>query len=271
MSQSLFFPAQPYVRELEYQFERVVRQAGCDNDNDDQMACLRGKDTAVLQGANVAQPFPGRDDPPMPLFYWAPCVDGEILTDVPYRLFEKGEFIRVPMVVGTNANGESPVLLILSFLFLFSFHSLIPYTNTPQRAPLSPPTQPPPPTSPSSSATTTRSSQPTTPMTSSRSTRSSPRCRSTRLGSRRPARPMAKPRLSVRRRTCCPSCRKGGLKVMERGPRLCMRIGLRCWIRRMSILGLVCRVCSPFLPTQPPILIYLRTCRPLRRPSNLRA
>ncbi|KAK4142146.1 lipase 1 [Dichotomopilus funicola] len=106
ISQSLFFPAQPYVRELEYQFDRVVSQAGCDNgvQDQDQMACLRGKDTAVLQGANVAQPFPGRDDPPIPLFYWAPCVDGEILTDVPYRLFEKGEFLRVPMVVGTNAN-----------------------------------------------------------------------------------------------------------------------------------------------------------------------
>lgn len=111
MSQSNFFPAQPFVEELEYQFDRVVSQTGCDKeDSSQQMACLRGKDVAVLQAANYAQPFPGRPDPPVPLFYWTPCVDGDILRDLPYRLFEKGQFIDVPVMFGTSTNGALSLL-----------------------------------------------------------------------------------------------------------------------------------------------------------------
>lgn len=109
MTESLFFPAQPFVHELEYQFDRVVSQSGCEGvPQDQQMACLRSKDAAVLQAANYAQPFPGRPEPPMPLFYWTPCVDGDLLRDLPYRLFEKGQFINVPMVLGTSNDGSPP-------------------------------------------------------------------------------------------------------------------------------------------------------------------
>ncbi|KAK4035177.1 Alpha/Beta hydrolase protein, partial [Parachaetomium inaequale] len=108
MSESLFFPAQPLVRELEYQFDRAVSQTGCDGAaQGQQMACLRAKDVAVLQSANYAQPFPGRPGPPMPLFYWTPCVDGDFLRDLPYRLFEKGQFVSVPMVFATSTNEGS--------------------------------------------------------------------------------------------------------------------------------------------------------------------
>jgi carboxylesterase type B len=108
MSQANFFPAQPFVEELEYQFDRVVSQTGCDKvDPSQQMTCLRGKDVSVLQAANYAQPFPGRPDPPVPLFYWTPCVDGDLLRDLPYRLFEKGQFIDVPVIFGTSTNGSS--------------------------------------------------------------------------------------------------------------------------------------------------------------------
>ncbi|KAL2159218.1 hypothetical protein VTH06DRAFT_2650 [Thermothelomyces fergusii] len=109
MTESLFFPAQPFVHELEYQFDRAVSQTGCEGVvRDQQMACLRSKDVAVLQAANHPQPFPGRPDPPMPLFYWTPCVDGDFLRDLPYRLFEKGQFISVPIVLGTS-NDEGSV------------------------------------------------------------------------------------------------------------------------------------------------------------------
>ncbi|KAK3311253.1 Alpha/Beta hydrolase protein [Chaetomium strumarium] len=74
MAESIFFPAQPPAAELEYQFDRVARQTGCDEAAPAQrMVCLRGKDVAVLQAANYAQPFPGRSEPPLPLFYWTPC------------------------------------------------------------------------------------------------------------------------------------------------------------------------------------------------------
>ncbi|KAK4240662.1 Alpha/Beta hydrolase protein [Achaetomium macrosporum] len=108
MTESIFFPAQPSAAELEYQFDRVASQTGCDRVAPaQQMACLRSKDAAVLQAANYAQPFPGRSEPPLPLFYWTPCVDGDLLPDLPYRLFERGQFISVPMVLGTSTNEGS--------------------------------------------------------------------------------------------------------------------------------------------------------------------
>lgn len=108
MAESIFFPAQPFVRELEYQFDRVINQTGCVGVAPaQQMACLRGKDVSLLQAANVAQSFPGRTEPPLPLFYWTPCVEGEFLQDLPYRLFEKGQFVSVPIVFGTSTNGAS--------------------------------------------------------------------------------------------------------------------------------------------------------------------
>ncbi|KAK4128416.1 alpha/beta-hydrolase [Parathielavia appendiculata] len=108
MAEAIFFPAQPLVSELEYQFNRIVNQTGCGSvSSARQMECLRSRDTAVLQAANYAQPFPGRSEPPMPLFYFTPCVDGDFLRDLPYKLFENGQFIRVPMVLGTSTDEGS--------------------------------------------------------------------------------------------------------------------------------------------------------------------
>ncbi|KAK4150562.1 hypothetical protein C8A00DRAFT_36840 [Chaetomidium leptoderma] len=45
MAESIFFPAQPFVEELEYQFGRVASQTGCDKmPRAQQMACLRSTD-----------------------------------------------------------------------------------------------------------------------------------------------------------------------------------------------------------------------------------
>ncbi|KAL2134032.1 hypothetical protein VTI74DRAFT_1196 [Chaetomium olivicolor] len=108
MVEAIFFPAQPSVSELEYQFDRLVSQTGCNGVAPErQLACLRGKDVAELQAANRAQPFPERSEPPLPLFYWTPCVDGDFLRDLPYRLFQKGEVVRVPMAFGTSTNEGS--------------------------------------------------------------------------------------------------------------------------------------------------------------------
>lgn len=102
MSESVFFPAQPRVPELEYQFNQTLAKVGCADDKD-QMGCLRGKDIKAIQDANIASPFPGRAANPH--FYWTPCIDGDILQDYPYRLYDKGSFIKVPVLFGTGSNG----------------------------------------------------------------------------------------------------------------------------------------------------------------------
>ncbi|KAK0751579.1 Alpha/Beta hydrolase protein [Schizothecium vesticola] len=108
MAESIFFPAQPFVSELEYQFDRFVHQTGCDNTSrSDQMACLRSRPIAVLQNANTAQPFPGQSESPYPLFYWTPCVDGDFLPDLPYALINQGKIIDVPVLFGTDTDEGS--------------------------------------------------------------------------------------------------------------------------------------------------------------------
>ncbi|KAI0175626.1 alpha/beta-hydrolase [Hypoxylon sp. FL1284] len=106
VGESVFFPAQPLVADLEWQFDRTLAAIGCENNNDP-MGCLRGKDTATLQAANVPSAFPGRPQLPAPLFYWTPCVDGDFLRDLPYRLLEQGSFrAGVPVLMGaTNDEG----------------------------------------------------------------------------------------------------------------------------------------------------------------------
>ncbi|KAI0842892.1 alpha/beta-hydrolase [Hypoxylon sp. FL0890] len=105
VGESVFFPAQPPVSDLEWQFDRLLSQTGCDGASDP-MSCLRSIDTKTLQSVNVPSPFPGRPNPPapLPLFYWTPCIDGTLLRDLLYNLFSRGEYINVPLIMGTTTD-----------------------------------------------------------------------------------------------------------------------------------------------------------------------
>ncbi|KAI0450512.1 alpha/beta-hydrolase [Xylaria acuta] len=107
VGESVFFPAQPFVHELEWQFDLVLKRTGCDgnySESDEAIACLRGKPTEVLQAANVPAAFPGAPAAPDPLFFWTPCVDGALLPDLPYRLFDRGAFVDVPVIMGSTTD-----------------------------------------------------------------------------------------------------------------------------------------------------------------------
>lgn len=106
IAESVFFPAQPFVPQLEYQFDRLTNATGCAAATD-QIACLRGLDTAVLQAQNVPSAFPGRTASPVPLFYWTPCIDGDFLQDLPYNMFASGKFVNVPLLFGNDNNEGS--------------------------------------------------------------------------------------------------------------------------------------------------------------------
>ncbi|KAM0509494.1 hypothetical protein ACHAPB_001247 [Verticillium nonalfalfae] len=105
MAQSAFFPAQPHVSDLEYQFDRVLDDVGC-RSAQDKMKCLRGTSMGTLQRANDISPFPGRTHAPH--FYWTPCVDGDLLVDYPSVLFKTGNFVQVPVLFGV-CNDEGSV------------------------------------------------------------------------------------------------------------------------------------------------------------------
>ena len=97
IGESVFFPTQPKVSELEWQFERYVNETGCSGSSDE-LECLRSKDTATLQAANVPSPYPGQTG--SPLFYWTPTLDGEFIQTYPYLAFEQGKFVKVPIIFG---------------------------------------------------------------------------------------------------------------------------------------------------------------------------
>ncbi|KAL2357403.1 triacylglycerol lipase-like protein [Cryomyces antarcticus] len=103
IGESVFFPTQPKVSELEWQFTDFANAAGCSSG--DQVACLRSKDSATLQTANSAFPYPGKSA--APLFEYSPCIDGSLLTDYPYKLLEEGKFIHVPIIFGNDENEGS--------------------------------------------------------------------------------------------------------------------------------------------------------------------
>lgn len=101
IGQSIFFPTQPKVADLEWQFERYIARVGCAEFNNT-MSCLRSQNTTTLQAANVASPYPGKNGTPR--FYWTPTVDGNFIQDYPYRLLEQGKFVKVPTLIGGMHN-----------------------------------------------------------------------------------------------------------------------------------------------------------------------
>lgn len=101
--ESVFVPQQPRKTELEWQYDRFVERLGCTSDSaEDEMACLRSIDTNVTQEANVPSPFP--ESSGAPFWYWVPVIDGDLIPDEPLELFARGEFTKVPMIIGNNQN-----------------------------------------------------------------------------------------------------------------------------------------------------------------------
>jgi carboxylesterase type B len=101
LGESIFFPTQLQVPQLEFQFDQFANATGC-LDADDQLACMRSKDSTTLQTANIARPYPGR--PGAPLFPYTPCIDGGLIEDFPTRMLEQGRFIKVLILFGDDTD-----------------------------------------------------------------------------------------------------------------------------------------------------------------------
>ncbi|KAF9885872.1 hypothetical protein FE257_012250 [Aspergillus nanangensis] len=104
--ESPFWPTLRTVAEMEFQFDRVVQDTGC-ADSESSLSCLRKVDFAKLQAANAASPFPGADRKPLPLWYFLPVIDDDLIEDKLYTLFEQGRMLRVPLLVGDDTNEGS--------------------------------------------------------------------------------------------------------------------------------------------------------------------
>ncbi|RAL08273.1 carboxylesterase estA [Aspergillus homomorphus CBS 101889] len=106
VAESSFWPTQRTVAEMEFQYERFVNATGCSNATDS-LRCLRERDIATIQSANTASPFPGGSDSPLPDWYWLPVTDGTLVPELLYDAFKKGNFIKVPTLVGDDTDEGS--------------------------------------------------------------------------------------------------------------------------------------------------------------------
>lgn len=101
--ESPFLPYHPKVSELEFQYDRFLKDIGCND-----LACARSADINTIQKANVLEghPFPGTDGDAR--WYFLPCIDGDFSRENLETAFEQGKFVRVPtMVAGDTNEGDS--------------------------------------------------------------------------------------------------------------------------------------------------------------------
>ncbi|OQD75838.1 hypothetical protein PENDEC_c006G02719 [Penicillium decumbens] len=104
VAESPFWPTQRTVAEMEFQYERFVKDVGCDRKHDP-LSCLRSASIHKIQNYDVDEPFPGGSSNPTPLWYFLPVVDGDLVQDRLYSLFEQDKLIHVPLIV-TDDNNE---------------------------------------------------------------------------------------------------------------------------------------------------------------------
>ncbi|KAM0253620.1 hypothetical protein ACHAQJ_007195 [Trichoderma viride] len=98
--ESPFWPTLRSVADMEFQYRQLLANANCSS-----LDCLRDLDSQTFINASLNQPFIGAaSSNPLPLWYWLPTIDGELITDHLYNHFERGNFIRVPVMIGDDTN-----------------------------------------------------------------------------------------------------------------------------------------------------------------------
>lgn len=103
VAESPFWPTQRTVAQMEFQYDRFVKDVSCHKAKDS-LACLRSVDIKTIQKYNVDKPFPAGSPTPIPRWYFLPVVDGDLIRDRLYNLFSEGKFIHVPLLVGDETN-----------------------------------------------------------------------------------------------------------------------------------------------------------------------
>ncbi|KAM3557818.1 hypothetical protein MY1884_004327 [Beauveria asiatica] len=98
--ESPFWPTQRKVDQMEFQYTRLLRDTKCGS-----LDCLRKLDVGVLGNASLPSPFPeAHTEDPVPLWYWLPVIDGDLVQDNMYKQFLTGRFKRVPLLVGDDSD-----------------------------------------------------------------------------------------------------------------------------------------------------------------------
>ncbi|RBR09412.1 uncharacterized protein FIESC28_09862 [Fusarium coffeatum] len=88
------------LEQAAYRAEGVMSQLGCTEG--DVMACMRKKTSFELSSAPKRVPAPGSTK--MTSAMWMPVVDGDLVRNPLWDSFSKGNFVRVPTIIGATTN-----------------------------------------------------------------------------------------------------------------------------------------------------------------------
>lgn len=113
------FSPYPSLNFMEQQGLTMEQRLGCDK-TENKMDCMRGKTSKEILAAMPLAPgmvFGEEDE------YWMPNIDGKLFVEQPLKSLQEGQFEKVPVINGNNANEGS---LLVMFGHEYQFKKLTP-------------------------------------------------------------------------------------------------------------------------------------------------
>ena len=102
-AESISFGTLLTAKESAYQYNNLAIRLGCAGSKKDVLRCIRSRSPQEIQKANKGIPYQGSSK--APLFMWTIALDDDLVPDLTYKLFDKGKFIKVPLITGDDTNG----------------------------------------------------------------------------------------------------------------------------------------------------------------------
>lgn len=100
-AESQSFPPLRSVNESQYAYNNLAIRAECASYTDT-LACLRSKSAAELQAVNINTPYPGAQE--APLYAYGPVLDYDFVSDLTFRAYAEGKYVKVPAIYGDDTN-----------------------------------------------------------------------------------------------------------------------------------------------------------------------
>ncbi|KAL2004987.1 hypothetical protein VTN00DRAFT_2837 [Thermoascus crustaceus] len=100
-AESQSFAGMMNADESQFAYNNLVIRTDCAS-SEDTLECLRNLDADALQQQNINTPYPKAQIDP--LYMYGPTIDGDLVPDYTYRLFQQGRFIKVPVIFGDDTN-----------------------------------------------------------------------------------------------------------------------------------------------------------------------
>lgn len=104
IAEAVYMPSVNAVKDAEHSFNELLSATDCGD-----LACLRHLGSETLQEANIGRPFSGQSS--LPLFPYAPVIDGSLLTDTPQKMLAAGHYSKERAVMIGSSDTEGTLFV----------------------------------------------------------------------------------------------------------------------------------------------------------------